>query len=218
MNAEKIISWPGQKSQGMEYGVVMGGEDSLYMVHSQTGTFSAIVAFSCVVKPQVDDKVMYVREPDGNCYILAILERNVRSETIMSFPGDMTIETTKGHVSIAGNAGINLSTDTTIDIHSSDINVSASKGRLNVSETHATGDTFSGRLNRVQLISESIDTVAKRATQRLKTCYRWVEQIEQTTAGQLIQKVNNLFSVRARQTAITAKEDVKVDGERIHLG
>ena len=67
-------------------------------------------------------------------------------------------------------------------------------------------------------ISDAVDVVAQRATQRLKSCYRWVEEIEHITAGQMIHKVSNLFSVRARQTAITAKDDVKIDGERVHLG
>ena len=219
MNAEKIVNWHRPSTQGIEYGTVRGGgEEDGYMVHGPAGIFVATVAFSCLVRPIAGDKIMYTRDSEGGCYILAILERFTGSDALLSFPGDVTVESKKGNVAIAAASGIDLATESAIAMRASEVNVSAVNGRLNVLDFQATGDTFTGSLNRVHLISDAVDLVAQRVTQRLKSCYRWVEEIEHITAGQMIHKVSNLFSVRARQTAITAKDDIKIDGERVHLG
>jgi hypothetical protein len=218
MNAENIVNWPRPSTQGIEHGTVRGGGDEGFMVHGTSGVFVATEAFSCLVKPQAGDKIMYTRDPEGGCYILAILERPTGSDALLSFPGDVTVQSKKGNVSITAASGIDLATGSTISMRASEVSVSAVNGRLNVLDLQAIGDSFTGTLNRVHLISDAVDVVAQRVTQRLKSCYRWVEEIEHIMAGQMIHKVSNLFSVRARQTAITAKDDVKIDGERVHLG
>lgn len=219
MNAENIVNWPRPSTQGIEHGTVRGGgEEESYMIHGSSGIFVATVAFSCLVRPIAGDKIMYTRDPEGGCYILAILERPSGSDALLSFPGDVRVESKKGTVAIAAASGIDLATGSTVTMSASEVSVSAVNGRLNVLDLQATGDSFTGTLNRVHLISDAVDVVAQRVTQRLKSCYRWVEEIEHITAGQMIHKVSNLFSVRARQTAITAKDDVKIDGERLHLG
>jgi len=218
MNAEKIVNWPGRTSQGVEYGTVKGGSEEGYVVSSPSGIFVSMVAFSCLVKPKAGDKVMYTRDHEGGCYILAILARPTGSDAVMSFPGDVMVESAKGRVTISGATGIDMTSGSAVGMRASEVNVTAVKGRLNVLDMQATADSFTGALKRVHLITDAIDVVAQQVTQRLKSCYRWVEQIEHTTAGQMIHKVQNLFSVRARQSVITAKDDVKIDGERVHLG
>lgn len=219
MYAEKIVNWPGRTIQGIEHATVIGvSEEGNYMINSSSGIFVATLAFSCHVRPITGDKIMYTHDPELRCYILAILERQTGYDTILSFPGDVTVESKKGSVAIAAAAGIEMATGSAVNMRASEVSVSAVNGRVNVLDLQATVDSFTGSVNRVHLISDVFDVVAQRVTQRLKSCYRWVEQIEHITAGQMIHKVTNLFSVRARQTAITAKDDVRIDGERVHLG
>lgn len=218
MNAEKIVNWPGRATQGIEQGTVRGGDDEVYMIHGSSGIFVAKPAFSCVVKPMAGDKVMYARDPQNGCFILAILERPTGLNAVMSFPGDVSMESVRGNVTIAAAAGIELATGSAVNMRASEVNVSAARSRLNLLDIEATADSFTGNLSRVRLVSDAVDVVAKQVTQRLKTCFRWVEEVEQVDAGQMIQKVRNLFSLRARHAAVTAKDDVKINGERVHLG
>lgn len=218
MNAEKIVNLPGRMTQGIELGTVRGGSEAGYVVHGPSGIIVATVAFSCLVKPMAGDKVMYTRDPQEGCYILAILERPTSPDAVLSFPGDVVVEAAKGHMTISAASGIDMATGAAVSLRASDINLSAAKGQFNMLEMQASADSFTGTLNRVRLVSDAVDVVANRLTERLKTCYRWVEEIEHVTAGQMISTIRNLFSVRARQSAITAKEDVKIDGERVHIG
>lgn len=218
MQATNIVNLPGRPTQTVEHGTVLGGGDDGYVVQGAAGTFAATVAFSCLLKPMAGDKVLYTRDTDGSSFILSILARPTGPDAVVSFPGDVVVEAAKGRVMIAGADGIDMSTSSTLTMLAADLNVAAASAHLNIADTQAAGDSFTGTLNKVRLFSDAIDVVAKRVTQRVKTSFRWVEQIEHVTAGQMLHSVRNLFSVRARQTAIKAKDDVKIDGKRVHLG
>lgn len=218
MSAEKIVKWPGKTAGHIEFGTVNGESEDGLTVHGPSGTFMAKVAFSCHVRPIAGDKVMYTRDPESGCYILAILERLTGTDTVLSFPGDVKVESANGLVNIAARAGIDLTTGSAVTLTASDINVSAAQGRFTVLDMQAAGESFSGSLKKMQLISDTIDVVAQRLTHRLKSSYRWIEEIEHTAAGQMLHRVRNLFSVRSRHSTITAEQDVKINGERVHLG
>lgn len=218
MQTANIVNLPGRDSAGIDHGSVMGGGEGGYVVQGMAGTFVAAVAFSCIVKPMAGDKVLYTRADDGSAYILSILARPTGPDAVVSFPGDVVLEASKGRVSLAGAAGIDMSTAESVNMLASEVNVAAERSKLTIADIRAASERFTGNVSKVRLFSDAIDVVAKRATQRMKTCFRWVEQIEHVTAGQMINSVRNLFSVRARQSAIKAKDDVKIDGKRVHLG
>lgn len=218
MQTANIVNLPGREPTGIAQGRVMGGGEDGYVVQGAAGTFVAAVAFSCMVKPMAGDTVLYARGDDGNAFILSILARPNGHDAVVSFPGDVLLETAKGRVTLAGAKGIDMTTSASVNMLASEVNVAAETGKLHVADVQAASDSFTGNISKVRLFSEAIDVVAKRATQRLKTCFRWVEQVEHVTAGQMINSVRNLFSIRARQSSIKAKDDVKIDGKRVHLG
>lgn len=218
MQTANIVNLPGRETAGIDHGSVMGGGEEGYVVQGAAGTFVAAVAFSCVVKPMAGDKVLYTRAVDGSAYILSILARPSGPDAVVSFPGDVVVEAAKGRVTLAGADGIDMSSAESVNMLASEVNIAAEKSRFTVGDVQAASESFTGNVNKVRLFSDAIDVVAKRVTHRLKTCFRWVEKIEHVTAGQMVNSVRNLFSVRARQSTIKAKDDVKIDGKRVHLG
>lgn len=218
MNAEKILAWPVRDTGGVEYGTIRQEDDGAYKVHGPSGIFTANAAFSCLVKPLSGDKVMYAQDSEGRCYILAVLERPTSTNAVLSFPGNVALESTGGHVIISARSGIEFSTREELNLTASDLNLSAATARLNVVDLQATGESFIGNMTRARFLSDTVDLVAARVTQRAKSVFRWIDEVEQVSAGQMIQRVRTLFSVRSRHSSISAESDVKINGSRVHLG
>ncbi|MEW5725129.1 MAG: DUF3540 domain-containing protein, partial [Thermodesulfobacteriota bacterium] len=110
--------------------------------------------------------------------------------------------------------------------------LSAGPTRLTSSETHITGgqvsvnaDKLTARARELEahgqslrVFADAIDTVAKRLSQRVNILMRWVEDLETLNIGHLVQTVRRTLVSHSHQAVITAKADMRIDGERIHLG
>jgi hypothetical protein len=82
---------------------------------------------------------------------------------------------------------------------------------------------FFGRLvqaevAKVSLVAQEVDSVLTRLTQRAKRVFRFVEEIDQTRAGTVDMRAQNLIAIRGENAVISARVLAKVDGEQIHLG
>ena len=73
-------------------------------------------------------------------------------------------------------------------------------------------------VNDAKIFAGSLHTVAKRVTQRFDALMRWVETVETLNIGNLIQNVRGALASHSHHAVITARKDVKIDGERIHMG
>jgi hypothetical protein len=60
--------------------------------------------------------------------------------------------------------------------------------------------------------------VAKQITQKTDMLLRWVEGVETLSIGNLIQNVRQNYTSHSQQAVITASKDMRIDGERIHMG
>jgi len=69
-----------------------------------------------------------------------------------------------------------------------------------------------------QFTSRTVESNIERMIQRIKDSFRIIERIEQVSAVDIIQNIKNAFIQRSRQVDITAKSDVKINGDRIHMG
>jgi hypothetical protein len=71
---------------------------------------------------------------------------------------------------------------------------------------------------KVSLVAQEVDSVLTRLTQRAKRVFRFVEEIDQTRAGTVDMRAQNLIAIRGENAVISARVLAKVDGEQIHLG
>lgn len=218
MHAEKILSLTGRSPVEIEYGTVQGGAKNSFVIHGEAGIFTAKRAFSCVVNPEAGDKVMYSRDEHHVCHILAIIERPTHQHATLSFPGNVSIDSPHGQVSILGQTGVQLTSADSLDMVTDQVNVIARKGLLNINDATLTGGQVTSHIASVTTIAKSIDTVAERLTQKLKHSFRIIDGVDQTKAGDVLTTIKNLFSLRSRQSAMLAKKDIKIDAQRIHMG
>ena len=174
-------------------------------------------AFSCIVTPEVDDVVL-VHQLDAEYYILAILQRASKQSMNLSFPDDVTIQAPNGQVEVFASKQLSLISSDKAQILASDI-------ALNSQNMHMQSGNIKSNAQQVEVCADNItvtccmlNTIAKQVSQRADVLVRWVETVETLNIGNLVQKIRHNYSSHAQQTVITAKQDIRVDAERIHMG
>lgn len=70
----------------------------------------------------------------------------------------------------------------------------------------------------VRVRADRFEVVARNAYERVIRSYRWVREAAQLSAGRVRTLVAGASTLRARRIVEHAEEDVKIDGDQIHLG
>ena len=188
------------------------------LVSTDDAQFIARRAVSCLVRPAVGDTVLLFVDAGGQAYILAILERTDTRTTRLSVDNDLVIESTGDSITLAARESINLATAGKTSIHGRDIAITGHHGLFQLNRVDLVSDAATVHTKSGRLFADTVETVARTLTQRLQNCFRFVETMDQLKAGNLVQSVRKLMSLKTRQAVILAEQDVKIDGERIHMG
>jgi len=200
------------------YAKVVSQVDTFYSVETESGLYRVRRALSCVVQPEVNDLVLVSLSSLGGGYILAVLEREQGAKTTLSFDADVDIKTSAGSLSIASKQGIDLASPEEINLVSSSLGISSSKGEINIGRLSFLGNFFEGSLETVKLLARTFDSITDRFFRRTKRSYRFVEDTDQVKTGTLNYIADKSLMLRGTFTQMTAKEDVHIDGERINIG
>lgn len=70
----------------------------------------------------------------------------------------------------------------------------------------------------VRVRADRFEVAARHAYERVIRSYRWVREAAQLSAGRVRTLVAGVSTLRARRIVEHAEEDVKIDGDQIHLG
>ena len=202
-----------------EYGQVLSRSESSYTVQTDTGSYEAEAAVSCLVRPETGDLVLVALGGDPErSFILAVLERPGEEKTVLAFKNDVEILVPEGRFEVAVRDELKLACARDLSLLSSGLNVTAEDGEVNVGSLSFWGRIFEGRIEAIKVLATTFDTVADRMFQRLKRYYRFVEGAEQVKAGRRTCLVKDSMVLRARFAQMTAEEDVHIDGKQIHIG
>lgn len=200
----------------MDTGTIQAGKGEQYMILSSAGMVAAKPAASCLLKPQHGDSVL-LSFVGQTCYILAVLEQATDNATL-EVKGDMTLTTKTGKIALSANEEVTLSS-------AKQVSQVAPTTSVLCEQHHVTAQKVSTTCQTAQLHSDDIHVNAKRSHaiigevyQKAQQVVRWVEKVETLNIGNLMQNVRNTLSSRSKNASITAKKDIKVDGERIHMG
>ena len=189
-----------------------------YQLVDNSQVITAKRAASCLVKPDKNDSVMYFKDQNDNCYIMAGLESVNTNSTKLSVDKPLIVESESGDVSFVAKENVNILSNDNLQVFTDGFVVQSKKAKLQIEDLELTTDKIKSNTKSVSLIASNITTVAETITQRCKSSFRFIEKLDQLKAGSMMQKVHNLFSSQSRQAVILAEEDVKVDAKRIHMG
>lgn len=160
----------------------------------------ALRAVSCLVEPQIGDRVLVSTSTDGSCHVLHILARNMcaRSEPAHSEPAHSDYGSAR--LSVPGATGMSLC-QARIAVHAAESLHMGSAGDASLS---AAGGTLS--LNGRNLFVTVTDSIVEQAS-------HYVGKI-----GQYLLDVRALLRLHGNDALFTAAHDIKVDAERISMG
>lgn len=206
---------PHQAAEIVE-GYVKGGCNNRWVVEMPTGLKYADKAFSCMVEPQSGDKVL-VSSSGNTGYILAVLERSDPDMTL-NFPGNVELRTDAGAVQVKASDRVSISAVNRLDLVSAHCDISASRTDLTNHQLRVTSESVEAKTGSVKWFGKRLDSVVNRITQHAQYVMRNIEGVETLNAGNLLQTVRNSLSVRSNHATITSKKDMRIDGERIHMG
>jgi hypothetical protein len=183
-----------------------------------TGTCEARRAKSCLVAPEVGDSVLCALEPDGEAFVVAVLAGREGAPTKLAVDGDLALQARGGRVSLCSSEGVDIVSGGAVAMTSTELHVRAKKGTMAIEELGFFGRLVQAEVAKVSLVAQEFDSVLTRLTQRAKRVFRFVEEIDQTRAGTVDMRAQNLIAIRGENAVISARVLAKVDGEQIHLG
>lgn len=185
-----------------EFGTVISKSKQGYLIKLESGsTLLANKAFSCAFMPEENDYIAIMRSNLKGYFITHILERQSNKPALIETESELHINSAKT-VKFHSNAIEMTSLDYSVTCQ----NHNQVSEKLNVTSKHA------------QFQSETVESNVSRMIQRVKDSFKIIERIEQVTAQDIIQNIKNAFIQRSKQVDITAKSDVKINGDRIHMG
>ena len=136
-----------------------------------------------------------------------------------------TVDVTANHrirVGVADGVGVEPAglfvTGKRADLKSQVLGIQAQRADFQVSEMQYVGRSLAARIGRVQLVAKRVETIAETVIEKAKNTYRRVDDLVQLTAGRVKTLVDSTFHLKSKRVYLKAKKDVKIDGDRIHLG
>lgn len=196
---------------------IIGKEEEDYRILTDGGQLlRGKKADGCLLQPEINDLALIWQSGKDEVFILSILVKNSDSSQVV-FKGDATIQTASGLMKIEGET-VEIAASQVVAVQAPEVNLKGRTGKARFVDFSFLATTAFLNLEKVSLIVKKMDSVLGLLTQRVKNSFRWVEQLDQTKAGHISHIAEERYSVKAGHAAIIAKDDVKIDGSKIHLG
>ncbi|WP_437957665.1 DUF3540 domain-containing protein [Sorangium sp. So ce119] len=201
---------------GLEAGRVERSREAV-VVRLASGSYEARRAKSCLVTPEVGDKVLCAIEPEG-LYLLAVLEGREGAPTKLAADGDLEVQARGGQVAICASRRVDIASGGGVAVTGTEVHVRAAKGSVAVEELGFFGRLVQAEVAKVALVAQEVDSRLTRLTQRAKRVFRFVEELDQTRAGAVDLRAESMIGIRGENAVIAARVLAKIDGEQIHIG
>lgn len=199
-------------------GMVVEIRDGLYRVDTDQGDLCARRALSCLVEPMAGDRVLVAGDFNADLFVISVLERENSQAVRMTVEGDLTLGLPNGRLSVVAAQGIDMVSGREMGLTASELEIRGRKGLVVFDQLSCIGRTAFAQLEVIKLVGGFLDTVLERVSQKVKRCYRVVEEVDHLRSGQVDYRAEKNLSLRGLNALVTAKELVKIDGDQIHLG
>lgn len=141
------------------------------------------------------------------------------SRCIVHVPaGDLVVRADQGSIELEAVEGIRLRGGPLVEVEAETIRTNADDAEVTVAEAKVTVDVLQGVYRRVRQRVDILETTAGRIMERARESYRDVESLAQTRAGRMRFVAAKTFHVLGERTLFKAHQDIKIKGEKIHLG
>ncbi|HET7176251.1 MAG TPA: DUF3540 domain-containing protein [Gammaproteobacteria bacterium] len=195
--------------------VLDAGED-ICRLGSPGGAFTARRAASCLLQPAAGDTVL-AADVEGSLWILAVLVRG-EAPAVIPLPADSTLKVAQGGLKLAVQDELTLAAGRQISAVAPEVSVQAAQASFALGALQLAAGLVEATVDRVKTFAELLETVAERVRLKAGAVHREVEDLEHLQAGQVYYSVKNVLNLRGKHAVMSAESEVRIDGERIHLG
>jgi hypothetical protein len=217
MKAEKLPVV--RESELAEDGYVVHVEGPRMTVRVGDDDVRARRALSCLVTPELGDRVLLAQVRDGTWFVLAVLDRSEDGPVrVGTSDRSLSIEAADGRVDIVAPEGVGVATHGNLRVTSATAEVHTGAASMTFDTLTTLGRRALSHIKKSTVVGEVLETVADVVAERLKRSYRVVREIDQLRSGTIDHQADKALRVHAENAFITAAEVVKLDGENIHLG
>ncbi|MFA6412689.1 MAG: DUF3540 domain-containing protein [Syntrophales bacterium] len=198
---------PLPRTAAIFYARVLEKNGDSYSVSTDNGAaLSAQRACGCLLAPEAGDEVL-IADNCERAFILSVLTSPEDTGRI-TLPDKSTIE--GGEITFTASQGVAMEAPR--------ISLTGILGEVRFTGLCLLSQWCDVRIRKIVAAVEIWDRVIGRLTERIRDSYRWIEDTEQTTAGRIRTIVKGRFSLSSKNAALTAEEEVKLDGKKIHIG
>ncbi|MFT5505464.1 MAG: hypothetical protein ACI845_000782 [Gammaproteobacteria bacterium] len=196
---------------------VKGISSETFLIDLDGKVINAKKAFSCLVEPEVGDLVL-VSLGEVGFFILSVLERLANQNISIKFPANVNMSAADGDFKIVASDDIDLLSANSTNISSKTVNLVSVEMNLNSVNLSARIHDIDTQSTNINIFTRNVSVVAHQISQKTDVLVRWVEKIETANIGNLVQKIRNNLMSHSNQATFTAKNDLRIDAERIHMG
>lgn len=214
MTGHEMVGKERQDTARMEHATVKAVTEAGLIVHGCSGVTTARTAFGCLVAPQAGDHVLVSRDRDA-CFVLTVLERASSDKTI-AVAGTLALSARS--LTLHGRDDARLSSGDSTAVSGRSVGLVGEALTARGQQISVSGEQATGQFNSAKLVATTMESVVDRVVQYARQLVRKIEETEATSARTLIQTVRENYFSRSKRTSITARKDVQVDAERIHMG
>lgn len=191
------------------------GED-ICRLSDASGSFTARRAASCLLQPAAGDTVLAADVAAGP-WILAVLTRG-DSPAVIPLPADCTLKVAEGGLRLAVQEELTLAAGRQLSIVAPEVSLQAARASLGLGMLQLAAGLIEATLEQVKTTVGFLDTVAQRVRLKAGSVHRQVEDLEHLQAGQVNYAVKGVLNLHGKHAVVSALSEVRIDGERIHLG
>ncbi len=195
----------------LEYGMVVEEED-LLRVETSLGSYTALKAASCLVRPKQGDSVLTVFDAEGNCFILSVLVQNQAlgqvNEIILE--GDASLHIRRG--------GLTISADDEVSVVSDRLSLAARTGNAAFDECSFLGKSFFAEFGSIKTVAGKVENIFQQLTEKLIDAFRFVKDHEEIQTGSTRYLVDTNLTMHSKNAMHVAEEIVTINAGQVHLG
>lgn len=162
-------------------------------------------AISCLVKPEVGDKVMVLMGEEN--YILSVLSRE---------KGSVKLSTSRPLV-LESSEDIALVAKKRLNMHADTLEAGIREATYRGEKVTMFSNMFEGNINIFKTIGQLWSNTFDKLIQRANHSERIIKGHDEHTCGSSRQSVEGLHMVSSQNHMHIAKEQMKFDAEKIHL-
>lgn len=187
-------------------GVVCAVADGGWLVNADTGSFTARVAASCLLQPQVGDTVwccgIVTEHQAARYWLTQVLERAEPAGARVLLPPDATLASTDGRLTL----------------HTDALRVRSQRLELLCEQASVIGAAWEAVVGAVQLTGQTLRSVFDRVTHTAQHHQRVTSGSDSVHANVIDLRAGQLASVQGEHVLVQGEKLIKSRAAQIHMG